>query len=52
MKEQHHLNLCYVCKMPNIILTEYCNLKCPYCFASKMIEDAKENDFNKNITEE
>lgn len=38
--------------MPNIILTEYCNLKCPYCFASKMIEDAKENDFNKNITEE
>ena len=27
--------------MPNIILTEYCNLKCPYCFASKMIEDAK-----------
>ena len=38
--------------MPNIILTEYCNLKCPYCFASKMIEDAKDANCNKNITEE
>ena len=38
--------------MPNIILTEYCNLQCPYCFASKMIEDAKDTNCNKNITEE
>lgn len=35
--------------MPNIILTEYCNLKCPYCFASTMIEEAKDY---KNITME
>ena len=29
--------------MANIILTSYCNLHCPYCFASKMIktEDIK-----------
>jgi sulfatase maturation enzyme AslB (radical SAM superfamily) len=34
--------------MPNIILTEYCNLKCPYCFANQMIDESNEN--NKNIT--
>ena len=34
--------------MPNIILTEYCNLKCPYCFASKMIEE--KTDDTKNIS--
>lgn len=33
--------------MPNIILTEYCNLKCPYCFAQTMINES--TDF-KNIT--
>ena len=33
--------------MPNIILTEYCNLKCPYCFANKMIDNATDC---KNIT--
>lgn len=35
--------------MPNIILTEYCNLQCPYCFANKMITDAYESS-EKNIT--
>lgn len=35
--------------MPNIILTEYCNLQCPYCFADPMIEEAKQEK-NKNIT--
>lgn len=35
--------------MPNIVLTEYCNLTCPYCFASKMITEAKKTD-TKNIT--
>lgn len=34
--------------MPNIILTEYCNLQCPYCFASKMIEE--KTDDTKNIS--
>lgn len=34
--------------MPNIILTEYCNLQCPYCFASKMIEEKTDN--TKNIS--
>ncbi|MBT8489822.1 MAG: radical SAM protein, partial [Deltaproteobacteria bacterium] len=23
--------------MPNILLTNYCNLNCPYCFAGKMM---------------
>lgn len=32
--------------MANIILTSYCNLHCPYCFANKMIETEKQ----KNIT--
>ena len=32
--------------MPNIILTSYCNLHCPYCFANNMIQNEKE----KNIT--
>lgn len=36
--------------MPNIILTEYCNLSCPYCFASTMINEAKINNDSKNIT--
>ena len=36
--------------MPNIILTEYCNLQCPYCFASKMISEALTYHDNKNIT--
>ena len=30
--------------MPNIILTEYCNLKCPYCFANQMIESSEKNN--------
>lgn len=34
--------------MPNIILTEYCNLQCSYCFASKMIEE--KTDDTKNIS--
>ena len=50
MKEMHNLNLCYVNNMPNIVLTEYCNLQCPYCFASQMISDAKLMDKNKNIS--
>ena len=37
--------------MPNIVITEYCNLKCPYCFASQMIEEAKDKCDNKNISE-
>lgn len=36
--------------MANIILTEYCNLNCPYCFANEMITDAKKIKDNKNIT--
>lgn len=32
--------------MANIILTKYCNLKCPYCFASEMLSEADK----KNIT--
>lgn len=35
--------------MPNIILTEYCNLNCPYCFANKMIQNAS-NKEEKIIT--
>ena len=27
--------------MPNIAITTYCNLKCPYCFAQKMISNEK-----------
>ena len=34
--------------MPNIILTEYCNLNCSYCFANKMIDESDIN--NKNIS--
>lgn len=30
--------------MPNIILTEYCNLSCPYCFAKKMIDERTEDN--------
>ena len=33
--------------MPNIIITNYCNLKCPYCFASEMLNDPNK----KNISE-
>lgn len=36
--------------MPNIILTEYCNLQCPYCFASQMISDAQLMHADKNIS--
>ena len=25
--------------MPNIAITKYCNLKCPYCFAEDMIAE-------------
>ena len=32
--------------MPNIAITAYCNLKCPYCFANEMISNQEE----KNIT--
>lgn len=32
--------------MPNIAITSYCNLKCPYCFASEMIQTQR----NKNIS--
>lgn len=35
--------------MPNIIITELCNLSCPYCFANKMIEDGK-NQSNQFIS--
>lgn len=36
--------------MPNIILTEYCNLQCSYCFASQMISEASQLYNNKNIS--
>ena len=29
--------------MANIAITNYCNLKCPYCFADEMIQENKEN---------
>lgn len=29
--------------MANIAITKYCNLKCPYCFAEKMMEEEKQN---------
>ena len=29
--------------MPNIAITNYCNLKCPYCFANDMINEQKKN---------
>jgi uncharacterized radical SAM superfamily Fe-S cluster-containing enzyme len=32
--------------MANIALNNYCNLKCPYCFAGTMID----TNNNKNIT--
>ena len=35
--------------MPNIIITNSCNLQCPYCFANKLI---KENNNFINITKE
>lgn len=35
--------------MANIILTEYCNLKCPYCFASTMIEESSQSTNNITI---
>lgn len=37
--------------MANIIITDYCNLKCPYCFAEDMIASNK-NDDNKYISYE
>lgn len=30
--------------MANIILTNYCNLKCPYCFASKMMTTKEKSE--------
>ena len=27
----------------NIAITNYCNLKCPYCFANKFIESEKQS---------
>ena len=36
--------------MPNIVITEYCNLKCPYCFAQTMINTAKKD--TKNISDD
>lgn len=32
--------------MPNIAITAHCNLKCPYCFASTMIETQQENNIS------
>ena len=29
--------------MANIAITNYCNLKCPYCFADDMIHDDNKN---------
>lgn len=35
--------------MANIVITDYCNLKCPYCFAEDMISSGKANS-NKFIS--
>lgn len=34
--------------MANIILTNYCNLKCPYCFASEMMTNKQANEIEIN----
>lgn len=33
--------------MPNIIITNYCNLSCPYCFANSMMNLSKHQDISK-----
>lgn len=35
--------------MPNIVITDYCNLKCPYCFADNKDEKSSTNISMKNF---
>lgn len=32
--------------MPNVMLTSFCNLKCPYCFAEETIQSSKDKEIS------